>query len=877
MYKNDKKKCLFAVLACFLIVAQNIVANPISYNKARNIAKKYVDLEKSNKLQSLSINQEKPYYIFNDKQNKGFVIVAGDDQLGQVLAYSNTNSLDTTNAKEGLAWMLKSYNEAYNAIKNNNKTLTIETHNTTQKFEPVAPLIKTQWGQSYPYSSKLIVSTFTGCVATALCQIMNYHKWPKQGTGEHEYTIPYYGVQNKIDFSKSKYDWDNMLNQYSTSSTITQAQKDAVGILMRDVGCAVDMMYSPSGSGAYPQIAAKALRKYFDYDVANIEKVNEGAEGFINFIRSEIRDGFPVYLGGYPSGQGEGHAWVGDGYDEDGLIHMNFGWDGQSNGYFSILNMFVESTGSEFNGRPLYFNKKMNAMAIHPKKPGVKPINRAYAEDSPQLFFNAEGYLTLKADNKEQLDATKQQTLEFNYFVNKGMPFKGDIGLLITKENGDSINVVYSNDHNEGGFTQRIYGKQNNAVMGKDNLMNVPQIFSVNFSTLNDGYYVLHPICVARNDDGSWQQYSQMKIAPTLELEKKGNTLRVSQECGTTDALQLLSQPIVAKEIEQGKKAHFSIQMKWLKGFPKDLIIRTMLKNNNGKTLAESFSSAGLSFGNFGLLEVPIALNIPSDVPIGDYKLEFEALNSFGFSGSLKGDETLFAVQPIHNKENAYIAIAQAKASPMFDAVNFALVDSYNERVEANQIDLSKGEPFKIYAGLKIAEDKTYKGNFYIVGENTQTKERVTISSSSYADELKHNFNYPVYSNWLKLNNLPIQQNQTYKLIAMGKKDGEFFDFEDAQNKAYFISIKNNIAYLTTQNIATNINNNSIINNNISLTINGNNIVANGNNITSVSAYNTNGMLVGENAKTINLAKGYYIIKVNYNKNHTKVFKVCIL
>ena len=204
--------CLFATLT------QTAHAKNIAPQKAAQIAKKYITLPHHNALKApanTSTSQHltpSPYYLFNAADGRGFVIVAGDDAMGEVLAYSKEHSLDTLNANPCVRLLLEGYKQGYQALKEG--IVVAHAPSRTGLFtKTVTPLLKSKWGQSEPYN-ELCGYPYTGCVATAMAQIMRYHRWPAQGKGENGYKVAAYDDDVYVDFSQSHYDWDNMLDDY---------------------------------------------------------------------------------------------------------------------------------------------------------------------------------------------------------------------------------------------------------------------------------------------------------------------------------------------------------------------------------------------------------------------------------------------------------------------------------------------------------------------------------------------------------------------------------------------------------------------------------------------------------------------------------------
>lgn len=335
------------------------------------------------------------------------------------------------------------------------------------------------------------------------------------------------------DFSQSHYDWANMLPDYNYPVSATKEQEDAVALLMNDVGVASFMQYTPASSGTQGIFAYQALQKNFDYTAAYATKAVEGPTRFAQILRQELLNGCPVYLEGRPAGNASGHAWVTDGFDENGLFHMNFGWDGQGDAYYSLTNLSLSQTGSEFQGKPLAFNRAIMAILAHPNNGKYPAIERGLLESSPQLMFNEGGAVLLKDAEDKSFLAFQSLTIEMNSFVNKGKPFKGDVGIAVYDAEGTCRQVAYTDDHAIGGFTQRLYGGSDAGFMGSDYLVNQVQSVKMKLTGLENGYYRLVPVCVAQREDGSWDEFFAMKKAPIIEVELSDGRGRISEICST--------------------------------------------------------------------------------------------------------------------------------------------------------------------------------------------------------------------------------------------------------------------------------------------------------------------------------------------------------
>ena len=207
-------------------------------------------------------------------------------------------------------------------------------------------------GQDKPYNDQCPVAyttvthraakAVTGCVATAMAQIMYYYKYPVHGQGKNSVGVywpsaPDHTVIYTVDFSKATYDWNNMLNVYANTE-YTAEQDSAVARLMYHCGVACNMSYDPDGSGAYTADAAMGLKKYFGYAsttrVATRQAFNEPE--WMDMVYGELNAHRPILYTGNDVATGYGHAFVIDGYTSDGLVHVNWGWEGSQDGYYDI-------------------------------------------------------------------------------------------------------------------------------------------------------------------------------------------------------------------------------------------------------------------------------------------------------------------------------------------------------------------------------------------------------------------------------------------------------------------------------------------------------------------------------------------------------------
>ncbi|MEG0012449.1 MAG: C10 family peptidase, partial [Muribaculaceae bacterium] len=363
-------KRFFTISLAFIILCLPIMARQINESEALLVAKKFEakELPQLRKLKQgsqeadmkLAFSKKEAndnlFYVFNRGENQGFVIISGDDRANEILGYSDSGSFDYEKIPVNMkAWLEEYAKEIKTLIENPQTTTTVAPVFNQKNYAPsVAPLLdKTAWGQSEPYNNLCPIMpsedshSVTGCVATAMAQVMYYNRWPINGTGEHSYT--YNGKNISANFNTT-YDWANMTPTYDSSSS--QASNDAVAKLMYHCGVAVDMKYSNRVSGTPSHTIALALNKYFGYDkgMRFLYRDYYSIVEWIDMIKNELNSKRAVLYGGVATGGG--HQFIFDGYDKNNFFHVNWGWNGTSNGYFqaTALNPSSQGTGGYAGG-----------------------------------------------------------------------------------------------------------------------------------------------------------------------------------------------------------------------------------------------------------------------------------------------------------------------------------------------------------------------------------------------------------------------------------------------------------------------------------------------------------------------------------------------
>lgn len=364
---NMRKHTLLLFL---LLMAMPVLAENRSFRQAREIAERHaakngahIGLQSVKRAKVLNKQQSttssRGYYVFPHDGNCGYTIVSGDDRMPEIVGYSTTDTYSEENMPDGMKHLMQAYEAMATALANGDakaERCLAEKEalaaDSTYRQPRVAPLLAdVAWGQSEPYNNLCPMydgqrRTVTGCVATAMAQLMMYYKYPQTLKSD----IPAYQTKSyQLDMPSvsagERYDWDNMLPQYS-GSAYTAAQANAVAKLMYHCGLSFEADYGPSTSAwCRPNV----LVKYWGYDpdvIRPLYRENFSLREWTAILDAELQALRPVYYRGCSTTSGS-HAFLCDGADGNGLYHINWGWSGWSNGYFDITVLNSDYSGAE--------------------------------------------------------------------------------------------------------------------------------------------------------------------------------------------------------------------------------------------------------------------------------------------------------------------------------------------------------------------------------------------------------------------------------------------------------------------------------------------------------------------------------------------------
>ena len=331
--------------------------------------------------QSYIADSSAVYFAVNT--SGGYVLVGAEECLPEVLGYGDNGAFDADNLSPEFRYWMQCYEEEMAQIKAEDKQLTVS--GPRKAPSAISPLMTSKWNQGAPYNNYAPMYSetgrcVTGCVATAMAQVMYYHRHPTTGTGSHSYlwicTDPVGPTATlSANFGQTTYRWSDMLDSYKGYAT--SEQEDAVATLMYHCGVSIDMGYG-SSSGAYTDKVPVALKNYFSYDAnyQRIQKVMYPADSLNAIIAAELKANRPVIVSGH--NEEGGHAFVCDGCDNRGYFHINWGWGGSNDGYYLLTAL--NPGGSQGIGGTTRGYNKSTAFFI-----GLQPAQTSSPKAIPQM------------------------------------------------------------------------------------------------------------------------------------------------------------------------------------------------------------------------------------------------------------------------------------------------------------------------------------------------------------------------------------------------------------------------------------------------------------------------------------------------------------
>lgn len=360
-------------------------------------------------------------YVFNSLGDEGFVLVSAEDNARAILGYSDHGVFDQTDIPENMQFWLSMYANELSRVASQPTAPKQVGGAINAPLPNIEPLLgDVVWGQDKPFNNLCPTvnggKSVTGCVATALAQIMYAHKYPTKGIGSITYKMEN-GMEISEDFSQTTYDWENMIPNYNAQ--YTEQEATAVAALMYHVGVASRMDYSPSASSSISSWALLGLNRYFNYD-ADVQVAIKDymlEPDILTAIAEDLQAGRPVYIGGRTT-KNEGHAFVCDGMRSDGYVHINWGWRGTGNGFYAISALDPGQQGIGGSSSNLAFTELVTFYThIRPNQGGTAtPVVYAQATRESAAQIARKNQVKFKLENIGNAGLTGSSG-DYGYFI----------------------------------------------------------------------------------------------------------------------------------------------------------------------------------------------------------------------------------------------------------------------------------------------------------------------------------------------------------------------------------------------------------------------------------------------------------------------------
>ena len=363
--------------------AQSLASKFVKSNVRGRLMSPQATLQLAHVEKSLNDASIADFYVFNTSDGGAFVIVSGDDRAEQILGYGN-GSLDVATLPPNVKWWLDGYKQQIEWLRTTETAAGPRPVRAPSRTAPVEPMLTSSWSQGKPYNDmcpeyqgELCI---TGCIATALAQVMYYWKYPAELP-----PLPSF-VTNSLGFTVSalpgtRLDWDNMIDKYNRNYTAEQGA--AVAVLMRYCGQACYMDYTPEASGAWEEDQLSALKRFgYSSEATYVERDMTPPSQWEAMLQEDLSEGRPVLYTG--TSYEAGHAFVLDGYDGQGKYHVNWGWGGSSDGYFALDALGTSNMYGDFQFN--YYQKMLHGVC-----PQEGATEAAYDLESDGLYFLTSG------------------------------------------------------------------------------------------------------------------------------------------------------------------------------------------------------------------------------------------------------------------------------------------------------------------------------------------------------------------------------------------------------------------------------------------------------------------------------------------------------
>ncbi|WP_299459294.1 C10 family peptidase [uncultured Microscilla sp.] len=503
-----RRKNIFVLLCSILLLASTTIrAQSVSEKEAKLVAKNYY----SNNLWTK--NQEAHFTVTNIRSelnpqgqvmfyilqinNTGFMIVANDKRVPAILAHGKTGGEDFKNFESPeIRYLLNRYKKQIACIKASKAKATQATakqwntllHSSRESKEIpseviVAPLTTTKWNQMGYYNDAVPNNYPTGCVPTAISQFLRYHGTPTKATGTNYYKVSISQTKHWLDLEQKEHNWEAMPN------VLNSPNKD-VADLMLYVGASLNAHYDQGNTGVHEHRIAEGLQQHWGYaNTGLIPRADYNDQDWANMMKASLDKSYPVVYVGYDDAGG--HTWLVDGYSDDEYFHMNWGWGGACDGWFS-LNDLTNCFDWTFdinekiilntpNAEPIWADLTIENLHLQDTVVAgdrlainfdLKNIGDAYTNRGFRLnyYFSSEPVLNPDSSAVFQAWSSKNITKPMPFRSEKSLSISGTINeeltagtyyfIVVIDEKDD---IIESNENNT--FVQAVYVKEKDVVV----------------------------------------------------------------------------------------------------------------------------------------------------------------------------------------------------------------------------------------------------------------------------------------------------------------------------------------------------------------------------------------------------------------------------
>lgn len=495
------RKSLLMALAIFFACTAHLSAAPVTKADALTGAKAFMKAKGvafEGKLQNVggpkrigANNVESPYfYVFNNDNGEGFVIMSADDRTNPVLGYSDKGAFDVQLMDENVGALLEGYKREIDMLDDINYQTQYVAPNTstTPTTHPVRPLLETQWGQNTPFNQNAPkrsgVSCLLGCTGVAMAQLVYYYR--DKMNAKLAYAIPGYtksGLKVSAIPAGTALNWNNMYSVYDKTQTSAQLTNTSKFITYCAIALESDFKAGENAvTIASPEKFLSSTIKYFNFKSSSTgfsSRKGYSYERWKRMIIDELYQGRPVPYVAYQSAT-DGHIFLVDGYDGGDFFHVNWGWAGYCDGFFS-LSVLNSKMPDSFDAYTVADSYILNQTALFDLQPAIN-----YSNSTDNSFLKAT--ISTASGNAATIQFANYTTVSGNYYLGLGC-FDANGNIQLVKQYGSSPVTIASGSYSIAKFT----------------------LAAADFSAANlaKGTYKLYPVCKLKGTD-EWKQCDQV-------------------------------------------------------------------------------------------------------------------------------------------------------------------------------------------------------------------------------------------------------------------------------------------------------------------------------------------------------------------------------